>query len=304
MEAASVYYITPTFAPDIERFALLRHSLNTFSPDIRHVAYVDNEDMGLFQRRFSADRNLQIVSKSEVIPPKFEAQRRFWHGWRGYVTDRIAWRTGLNLRRYSGWKLQQIVKIHAAACAATEAVVFLDSDMFLCGPVTASDYFAGTELRLLETPARSFEDYAFEVSCRILVGEHLGRPADGFLYIHQAPRFLRRTAIALLRHLEATHRDWVSRFFEQPFPSEYNLMGYTARVLEGYRGYQREVTPPDEWLYEVKEKQKLLDALQACARERGSRKFFLVQSNMRMPVAEYIPEARRLVDELGTRLAA
>jgi hypothetical protein len=307
MPGLSLCYMTPTFGPDIERFALLRYSLRAFSPDILHMAFVDTEDLALFRARFGGEPGLRLVATAEVLPPRVEAQRRFWRSWRGRLADRVVWRLGrlgLGQRAYSGWKLQQIVKLYAAAKAESDAVVFLDSDIFLCGPVAAADYMADADLRLLETPAKLFEDYAFEVSCRILVGERLNAPADANLYIHQAPRFLRRTAMALLAHLEGTHQNWTARFYEQPFPSEYNLLGYAARVLEGYHGYRREMTPSEEWLYEVKERSQLAGALEACSREQGRRKFFLVQSNMQLPEHDYIPAARALIDTLTGRSEA
>jgi len=304
MSGPTISYITPTFAPDIERFALLRHSLRLFSPDILHIAYVDTEDQGVFRARFGGEPGLRIMTTADALPPTLDAQRRFWRGWRGYVADRIAWRTGLEPRTYSGWKMQQLVKLYAAAKAETEAVVFLDSDIVLCAPVPASTYHSGGDLKLLETRATTFEDFAFDLSCRKIFRDPLNEPAEAFSYIHQAPRFLRRTAAVLLERLEKIHGSWTARFYREPFPSEYNLLGYAARFFENYRSYRLDEASPAEWLYSVKSPDRLAEALAACRREQGRRQFFLVQSNMQLTDRDYIPTLQSLIDTLAARSGA
>lgn len=300
----SLCYITPSFRGDIERFALLRRSLRLFSPTIPHLVYVDTEDCRLFRQRFGAEPNLTIVPTAEILPPAVERQRRFWRGRRGWVAERIGWRLGL-YRRFSGWKLQQLIKLEALARLPAEAGIFLDSDIFLCGPVDETEFVtAAGELRLLETPAETYWDFGFEVGRQLVLGRPLGERMEGFNYIHQAPRFLRRTAARLIETLQAHGENWRDRLFREPFLSEYNLLGYTARVLEGYRGYRREPGPSDRWTYEVKEAGALAVQLAQCRAEGGRRKFFLVQSNLRLPSSAYIPEALALIEQLAATSAS
>lgn len=298
MSSLSLCYMTPSFRGDLERFALLRRSLQLFSPDIPHLAYVDTEDCPLFQKRFGSERNLTIVPSAEILPARVEAERRFWRGRRGWLARRIGWRLGLS-SVFTGWKLQQIIKLEAAARVPFDAVVFLDSDIFLCGRVTERDFVADGALTLLETPAANYEDMAFEVGRQLLVEGSLQAPVEAFNYIHQAPRFLRRTAMALLDRLSASHKNWHAALLQQAFPSEYNLLGYAARVLDGYRGYRLEMTPRSEWLYEVKERSVLGDQMALCRRERGRRKFFLIQSNMRLPEDDYLRASHALIEDLA-----
>lgn len=294
----SLCYVTPTFGRDIERFALLRRSLALFSPDIPHLACVDTEDCALFERRFGQERNLRIIPTAEILPPALEAERRLWRSWRGRLAERVGWRLKLGPHPFTGWKMQQIVKLDLLADLPYAAAVFLDSDIVLCGPVTAEDYFEAGRLRLLETPALTYEDYFFEVGRQILIGGDLQAPMQGLNYIHQAPRFLSRTGATLRRHLEAHHRDWRRKFFQQAFPAEYQLLGYAARVLENGEGYCPEPLPPDEWLYCVKETAHLEPQLMRCQAERGRRKFLLVQSNLGLPEAEYLPRIFALIEQI------
>jgi hypothetical protein len=301
---AEISFITPTHARDIERFALLRRSMKMFSCDIPHLVFVDTEDLPLFKERFGTEAGLQLISTEEVLPKRIEARRAMWRSWKGKTLERVGWRLGINARIFTGWKLQQIVKIEALSNLDTSAAAFLDSDMIFCGPVGQDEFIdANNQIRLLETPAVNYEDFAFEVSRQILVGGNLLQPAKAFNYIHQAPRFLRRTGVTLKRHLEKNHKDWYSSFFQQNFPSEYSLLGYAARELEAYAGYKVEGTSQAEWCYNVKFKSDLQSCLDLCKQEAGRRKFLLIQSNLQMPLNEYLPETERLLVALS-KLAA
>ena len=274
--------------------------MNMFSGEIPHSVFVDTEDLALFTDRFGKERGLQLIPTKDILPRKIEAQRVMWRSWKGKIIDRIGWRLGLNAKFFTGWKLQQIVKLEALANCQTDAAVFLDSDIIFCGSVGA-DQFIDTEnnIRLLQTNAKNYEDFAFEISRQILIGDNLLQPANAFNYIHQAPRFLKRTGLTLKAHLEATHKDWHLNFFHQNFPSEYNLLGYAARELEGYTGYRIENSDQDQWCYNVKFKSDLHSCLDLCKKESGSRKFFLIQSNLGIPLSDFFPQTDALLKSLS-----
>ena len=296
----SVSFITPTFSRDIERFALLRRSMNMFAGEIPHLVFVDTEDLPLFTDRFGKEPGLQLISTKDILPRKIETQRAIWRSWKGKIIDRIGWRVGLNAKFFTGWKLQQIVKLEALANCETDAAVFLDSDIIFCGSVGVEQFIdAENNVRLLQTNAKNYEDFAFEVSRQILIGGNLLQPANAFNYIHQAPRFLKRTGITLKAHLEATHKNWYSNFFHQNFPSEYNLLGYAARELEGYIGYQVEKSDQGEWCYNVKSKSDLYPCLDLCKKELGNRKFLLIQSNLGIPLSEFFLQTDALLKSLA-----
>jgi hypothetical protein len=297
--APRLCYVTPTFGRDIERFALLRSSLRRFSPRLPHLVVVDAEDIGVFRERFASETNLELIASSAILPAKLERERRLMRSWRGRLIQRIGWRCGLNTRLVSGWKIQQILKLELVTQIPYDAVVFLDCDIVMCAPAGYDDYFSCGALRLLETRASSYEDYAFEISRQILVGGDLMIPANAFNYVHQAPRFLTRTAVRLKAHLQTLHRNWQRRFISEAFPSEYNLLGYAARELEAYRGYHVEATPPSQWVYNVKRREDLARQLALCREECGRRKFILVQSNLRMPESEYLPAVSAMLDEFA-----
>jgi hypothetical protein len=298
MTRPSLCYLTVSYAADLERFALLRHSLRLFSPDIPHLVYVDSEDVPLFTRRFGDERGIDIRPTLEVLPPEVEASRRLWRSWRGRLLDRLCWRLHLH-RSYSGWKLQQVVKLEAARRAPAEAIVFLDSDVFLCAPTNADVFFAEHCLLLHESAAVLYEDYAFETARQIMISGNLSCTSVAYKYIHQSPRFLRRTASDLIEHLGSVHPNWIEKFFDTPMASEYNLLGWAVRTLNRYEGYHRETLPAEGWAYEVKRPGDLAGMIATCRQEQGARRFFLVQSNMGLEAANYIPMVTQMLDELA-----
>ncbi len=248
--------------------------------------------------RFRTEQGLTIHSTRNVLQPQIERARKFWRRLRKPFTERFGWRLFVDVK-LSGWRIQQVVKLAAAARVPYDAIAFLDSDDFLCGNMTAQDYFIGDDLVLLETPARTYEDYLFDSFRQSLTGHSLMDEASCFNYIHTPPRFLRRTVARTLAHLEATHVCWQRAVIAAEMPSEYALLGWTARVLENYAGYKHNPMGPQNWAYVVKSSDQLDQAMETCRSERGKRAFFLIQSNM--GDSQYIPRARALIEELAQR---
>lgn len=196
--------------------------------------------------------------------------------------------------------MQQLIKIEALANLAHDVGVFLDSDVFLCGPVGPDEFLTDEgAVRLLETPAETYWDLGFEVGRQLVLGRPLAEKAEVFNYIHQAPRFLKRTARRLVDEISRHGPAWRQRLLREPFLSEYDLLGWTARVAEGYAGYAREPGPPERWTYNALSKDDIEPCLEACRRERGKRQFFLIQSTTGVPVAAYRDRVLALLAELS-----
>ena len=242
----SICYLTVSYAADIERFALLRRSVTLFSPGIPHHVFVDTEDVALFRQRFGSEPGITIHASAEVLSPRTERLRRFWRRFRKPFHDYLGWRVLLDVT-FTGWKVQQIIKLAAAPRVTEDAIVFLDSDTFLCHSITAGDYFAGDDLVLLETPAETYEDFLFEAHRQLIIDDSLRDKAACFNYIHTPPRFLRRTAARTLAYLEAAQDNWEHAIIHWGFPAEYNILGWTLRTLERHEGYRHRPGPKEDW---------------------------------------------------------
>jgi hypothetical protein len=297
----SICYLTPTYAPDIERFAVLRESIRIFSPAVPHIAMVETEDLSMFERRFRNDQNLIIRPTSSILTKSVERMRRELRSVKGNVRQRIAWRLGLK-QPATGWKIQQITKIEALSTLPYEAVVFVDSDLLFCAPVAPDYYFHHGKLVLLESRAETYLDYVFEASRTILMegGLSKGNTTESYDYNHHPVCFLSRTGRRLRDYLASRHENWHKSFLNLELPAEFNLMGYTARVLEGYEGYHLDQSAVSRWNYRATDPQHFDDCINMCRAEEAARKFIWVQSNMRLPESAWKPHLMRLITDLAT----
>lgn len=243
----SLCFITTTYCADLHRFALLRRSVQTFAAErYTHVAVVNTEDCAQFRRHFRGDTDLQIVPSADVLPWSVE-RRRKKSGLPGKV------RRMFNQRPVKGWYAQQLMKIFALAACPADAALFLDSDVFLCKPLARDFFFVDGNLKLYRRPAVDAEGFDFDISTHEILGNPLHQVRDLFDYIYSPCSFRKSTALALFAEFESRRRShWVRRFLAEHRPSEYNLLGYAASVLEQFRGYHLVECQPSDLNHSIR----------------------------------------------------
>ena len=273
--------MTPTHIGDIEQFAVLRRSIEVFAPGIPHIALVNTEDCRQFRDRFKDNSNLQILPSAEVLPRDIERRRR---------KSGPRWLTGKWLHKdlIKGWHAQQLMKIFALAKCPYEAVVFMDSDVFICRPLGRDYFFVDGRLKLFRRDAVvNAECLDFDISTHDILGNPLHRVqvTELYDYIFSPTCFRRSSAVRLLAEFEARQRKWVKRFLEQKRPSEYNLLGHAAMVLEGGAGYQLIECNPDDLHHSIRfpEDSAHLDAEIELMRQQP-KEFALIQSSLGLDV--------------------
>ena len=279
----SMCFITPTFRRDFQQFALQRRTMAAFAADIPHVVIVDEEDMGLFRSRFRDDLkgNLILKSSKDVLPTILERGRYFarFKFLRSFF-KRVP--GGPILSR--GWCAQQLMKIYALAAMEYDFAVLLDSDVFLCGFVTPEFFLRDGLPRLFEGPADDAEKMDFDISTHLILGRPLHQVKQLYDYIFSPSVFRKSTAAKLLEVLtERGTRRWLKDFHLQRRPSEYNLLGYVAREIEGYEGYRREPCLPSDLHYSIryeKDLEHLQETISSLKKGNNDRKFFLLQSTL------------------------
>lgn len=283
--------MTPTHVADLERFALLRRSIRLFSAvPATHFALVNTEDRAQFAERFRDDPEVHIVPSAEVLPRDIERRRR---------KSGPRWRARLAPRRRTvkGWHAQQLMKLFALAECPVEAAVFIDSDVFLCKPLSGDFFFADGKLKLFRRRAVDAEGFDFDISTHEILGNPLHRVTELFDYIYSPCSFRRSSAVALFAELARRRRStWVRRFLAEKRPSEYNLLGYAATTLEGLAGYHLVECQPDELHHSLRfrEDRERLPAEMECML-RQPKPFALVQSSLKVEQSE--------MDALFDRLA-
>jgi hypothetical protein len=274
--------MTPTHIGDIEQFAVLRRSIEVFAPDIPHIALVNTEDCRKFRDRFQGNPGLQILPSAQILPRDLERRRR---------KSGPRWLTGKWLHKglIKGWHAQQLMKIFALAKCPYEAVVFMDSDVFICRPLSRDYFFVDGRLKLFRRDAMvNAECLDFDISTHDILGNPLHRiqVTELYDYIFSPTCFRRSSAVRLLAEFEARGRSkWVKRFLEQKRPSEYNLLGHAAMVLEGGAGYQLIECNPDDVHHSIRfpEDRAHLDAEIERMRQQP-KEFALIQSSLGLDI--------------------
>ena len=294
-------FVTPCYHGDQACFSLLRESVQKFAPEIRHYVLVDTEELALIRGWVQGQANVEVIPSADLLPPRLEALRARQKTWLFSVFKRFAWRFSVDPMTFRGWKIQQLLKLHFLSKIPTPACMFLDSDICLTRPLRERDVFdeAG-RLLLLETPARNLEDQLFDANTHLFFRTALTEHPSLYNYIHQAPRFLQRTGARFLVEAQATGTGWESRFCQQAFPSEYDMLGYVARTLEQGEGYALSPLPPEQWSYKVQfesDISRLSEVLATCEAEQGERGFLLVQSNLGIPVETWMERFRAFLQQ-------
>lgn len=134
--ASTVAFISAIYRQDIERFALLRRSIERFAPEIRHRVVVHDEDMRLFDRRFGSSRNLELFSTVELLPADLERYRR-----RRDRVARVKIATQVIKRfpmgHFKGYLAQQLTKYELARRTDVSHALMIDADTVLTRPMNA-----------------------------------------------------------------------------------------------------------------------------------------------------------------------
>ncbi|HEY6926950.1 MAG TPA: DUF6492 family protein [Steroidobacteraceae bacterium] len=226
-------FLTPSYRGDLAQFALLRESIRLFAPTFPHVAVVHTEDYSRFKKRFGSDPHLDIVKTAEILPGTVERRRR---------KSGPRWLTGSWLwgPRIKGWHAQQLTKIYALAKGPYEAAIFLDSDVLICRPLSVEYFFLDGRLKLFRQRATNAESMDFDISTHDVIGNPLHEVVDLFDYVFHPACFRKSTAVTLVDELlrrRRTEERWIRYFIGEKRPSEYNLLGYSATVLEQCKNY-------------------------------------------------------------------
>lgn len=276
----SICLMTPSYASDIDQFSLLRRSINLFAPDLAHIAIVNTEDCAAFRDRFRHEKHLEIVASSDVLPRSVEQRRR--KSGPKWLTGR--WRHRRQ-RMIKGWHAQQLMKIFGLAGCEYDAAVFVDSDVFFCRP-SGSDYFyRDNQLKLFRRRAANAEALDFDISTHEILGNPLHQVTELYDYVFSPTCFRKSSAISLLAEFDRRKRStWVRRFLQERRPSEYNLLGYAATVLEGGAGYHLVECNPDDLHHSIRFPEDRACLAKEIARMRVRPKdFALIQSTLKLP---------------------
>ena len=144
----SAILLTPTWSGDRDHFALLRQTLaRSGLADVPHQVVVQTEDEAAFRPFVEGAVSLQTTA--EVLPGPIEARRQQARRhsarlgvWGTRMAGSLALRAGgfPQWTRYTGWHVQQISKLAAAAASPVDTVVVVDCDVAVLPGAGLADF--------------------------------------------------------------------------------------------------------------------------------------------------------------------
>lgn len=219
----SVALLTASYAKDIERFALLSESIDTWLTGYtKHYVLVNDEDVPLFAR-FASDRRV-IVPASRHLPKWLIALPSALQ----FLSKRRVWLSLLS-SPVNGWHIQQILKISGVLHAPEQRVCILDSDNLFFREFDIGAYAGGEKTPLFVTRGEIDADHPFHVLWLRTIDQMLGIkqrafPADD--YVGNALVWDRDTVRAMTAAIKtATGLNWVLALCRKKKFSEYLLYG-------------------------------------------------------------------------------
>ncbi len=272
-------FITPTYDRDLERFTLLRESMERCQVDVPHIAVVDHEDLPLFKKIPYAHK-LTILSSQDVLPPAIEARRtakkyrkRHPYYW-------------LKPKPIIGWAIQQVMKLRSPEYVDTEGILCLDSDVFFVDRVEDSDFFsADGKLHLYEDPT-NFTVETVSWMAESMHALHLQLNQKPLLFIHNPVPMHRDVVLKLRQKLEEIHGEsWIEIFLKLGL-TEYTTYGVFARFVNGLDKVSP-VEPPYTLNYWVPHQVEDLESTMLKKIEETGARIILMNSHIGKPVESY-----------------
>jgi hypothetical protein len=223
--SSGLTFLTPTYEKDLQRFTLLRESMERCEIDIPHVAVVDHEDLHLF-KAIPFRHKLTLISSRDALPAHFEERRVA----RGYSRKHpYHW---IKPRPLVGWAAQQIMKLCSPAYVETQAIVCIDSDVFFVDHVAADEFYAPDGKLCLYENDREYTVETIQWMAYSMKALNVPLGQEPFLYVHNPVVFHREVVLGLQQRLEQLHsRNWIDAFLENNL-TEYTTYGVYARYVD------------------------------------------------------------------------
>ncbi len=278
-------FFTPTFARDLERFTLLRESMERCGVAIPHIAVVQHEDLHLFEK-IPFKQGLTLLSSRDVLPPDIESRRTQrnlsrWNPTR-YITP----------RSILGWMVQQLVKVSAPDFVDTEAILCLDSDVFFARNITEDMFFTQDgKLHLYADPDVCTVETVMwmATSMKAFNVPYSKRPS---CFIHNPVPIHREVMLEMRQFLEKTYnKRWIDAFLECQL-TEYTSYGVYARDVNNMKHHHL-TKPPYTLNYWVAEEMENIESDLIEKISDTDVRIVLINSSAGRPVSEY----RHLVEK-------
>jgi Family of unknown function (DUF6492) len=245
-------FLTTTYRGDLDRFAVLRESLQVFGQGgIPHYALINTEDVPLLAAMKLPD--VIPLASGELLPPIYDVERKRyqndplgqrWAKFRRSLNKRFGWSPNA---RYFGWHVQQLLKLKAPTVLPHDIYVTFDSDNVITGPMDLRDYVPGGNAIVYESEvpaARPLDATSwYGNACRLL--DVPIPPGIDRNYVNQPVVFEKRAMHELHAWLERRYcRPWHESVLDQRLAawSEFMIYGVFVRHHLRMEGFTTGIT--------------------------------------------------------------
>ena len=298
-------FLTTTFRGDLDRFAILRESLQLFGhAGVPHYALVNTEDVPLLAAMKLPD--VVPVASGDLLPPIYDTERRRyqndplgprWAKFRRSLNKRFGWSPNA---RYYGWQIQQLLKLQAPATLPHDIFVTVDSDNVITGPIDLREYVPDGQVVVFESqcPAPRPLDATswYGNACRLL--DVPIPPGIDKNYVNQPVIFEKRAMLQLHAWLEARYnRPWHESVLDQRLAawSEFTIYGVFVAHHLRMQGFTKRITNDRTmWISRVQERRNAAQLIRRAFQDPNIQLLVLqADDHGRWPLDRFLPFLER-----------
>ncbi|WP_457767687.1 DUF6492 family protein [Cyanobium sp. ULC084] len=236
-QAQGLTVVTPSYAPDLELFADLRTSIETYaSEQVTHLVVTPSRDVKMFRTRFAGPL-CEVVAVEDILPKSI----RSVPGVNAWVNLRAPWPP------VRGWIAQQLVKLSVADFITTDALLLVDSDVAFVRPFSAETFIHKGVVQFYRVPEAIDTHMPRHIAWHRVARELLGIPQTSSLllpdYISAMTPWDRRLVLQLRSRVEeVSGRRWIDSIGSQAHFSEFIIYGVFLDELfpKGHPGATKE----------------------------------------------------------------
>lgn len=308
-----IQLLTPTYAPDLDRFRMLRASLDAFGCKWPHLVAVQTEHMPLFAAR-SWGPEVTLVATADLLSPALEKLRRRVAGYPNWFRDlrrlsneRFGWFADASR---DGWNMQQIIKLQIASTQQADCWVTLDSDVLITGAPRSTDFVRGERVAVHAQPAAEFEtfDASWNLAARALLGA--APPPVEMNYVAHPFSFRSDLVRRLLAAVESRHgRSWTEVFggLRASSLSEFSLYGSYVEQHAAALGEQLFPMPANartRWVHK-RDPARAQETAEIISSSLADPEidYLVLQAHGKYPIGPYVDRIRALLDEAAAKQA-
>jgi hypothetical protein len=195
MEANSMQAILPLIRPNTASACILVHSLSRFAPWLSRLHVVcPDRDVDYYTKGFAGFSFVSVIPESRLFPESRTYTRvaRYFKPARGLFAS----------RQFSGWYLQQVLKLAAPGIVDSEFFLTLDADTVAIRPIALDELIQNRRAICVRYRNPEVHPEWYEASARIL-----GIPRTDYRH-GVTPAILSTEAVRMLtKHLEDCRRE-------------------------------------------------------------------------------------------------